>query len=39
MKGLNDEKANAFIKSAKKNMGELKYRIIVSEEYLKKNLN
>ena len=31
MKGLNDEKANA-----KKYMGELKYRIIVNEEYLKK---
>ena len=36
MKGLNEEKANAFSKSAKKYMGELKYRIIVNEEYLKK---
>ena len=38
MKGLNDENANAFIKSAKKYMGELKYRIIVNEEYLKKEV-
>ena len=36
MKGLNDKKANAFIKSAKVYMEELKYRIIVNEEYLKK---
>ena len=39
MKGLNDEndeKANAFIKHAKVYMEELKYRIIVNEEYLKK---
>ena len=36
MKGQNDEKANAFIKHAKYYMEELKYRIIVNEEYLKK---
>ena len=36
MKGLNDEYANAFIKHAKVYMEELKYRIIVNEEYLKK---
>ena len=34
----NEEKANAFIKSAKKYMGELKYRIIVNEEYFKKRI-
>ena len=34
----NEEKANVFIKSAKKYMGELKYRIIVNEEYLKKRI-
>ena len=36
MKGLNDKKANAVIKSAKVYVEELKYRIIVNEEYLKK---
>ena len=38
MKGVNDEEVNAYIKSAKKNMEELKYRIIVNEEYLKKRI-
>ena len=36
IKGQNDEKTNAFIKHAKVYMEELKYRIIVNEEYLKK---
>ena len=33
------KKQMLLLKVQKKNMGELKYRIIVSEEYLKKNLN
>ena len=36
MQGQNDEKTKAFIKHAKVFMEELKYRIIVNEEYLKK---
>jgi len=38
MKGENEEKAFDFIESAKDYMDKLKYRIMVNEEYLKKNL-